>query len=336
MNTADLTRAVKEKGFSLGFCKVGVARADSLAEEGHRLREWLARGYHGTMEWMARNFDRRVDPRAIMPSARSVVVVAMNYYADVSRTDKPGIGKVSRYAWGDDYHDLVKVRLIRLKDFIRSALPSATAKVYVDTGPILEKAWAVRAGVGWLGKHTNILTRDYGSWIFIGELLLDCELEYDEPIADYCGTCTLCIEACPTDAIVEPYVLDSNLCISYLTIEYRGAEIPEGLADRFDQWVYGCDICQDVCPWNVRFAQKTKEPGFFPRQMNVAPSLEELAAMKTDEYAERYQASAMKRAKCEGIVRNAKAVARKSEGDRGERARKGQGVVQPKKIDVSS
>ncbi len=308
MNRRELTRRIKEEGFSLGFCKVGVAKAEALTEEGQRLKEWLARGYHGTMDWMARNVERRVDPCSVMPGAKSVIVLAMNYYTDVAHSHDPGVGKVSRYAWGDDYHDVVGERMERLRDFVRLILPSSQSKIYVDTGPILEKAWAARAGVGWIGKHTNVITRDYGSWIFIGELLVDHELEYDEPIADYCGTCTLCIDACPTNAIVEPYVVDSNLCISYLTIEYRGPDIPEDLASRSDQWVYGCDICQDVCPWNVRFAQRTSEMRFLPRTVNVKPPLKELASMSKEEFAERYRDSAMKRAKHEGLVRNARAV----------------------------
>ena len=312
MNKTDLTRTIKDKGFSLGFCKVGVARADALTEEGQRVQEWLGRGYHGTMDWMSQNVERRLDPRRVMPGVKSVVVIAMNYYTDVQHVDDSGVGKISRYAWGDDYHDVVRERLEQLRELVCSILPSAQVKIYVDTGPVLEKAWAVRAGVGWLGKHTNVITRDYGSWIFIGELLLDQELEYDEPITDYCGTCTRCIEACPTNAIVEPYVLDSSLCISYLTIEYRGPEIPEDLASRSNQWVYGCDICQDVCPWNVRFSQMTAEPRFSPRSVNVAPSLEQLSSMTKGEFAERYRKSAMKRAKHEGLVRNARDVNRKS------------------------
>lgn len=321
MNRIDLTRTIKEKGFSLGFCKVGFARAEALTEEGQQLQEWLARGYHGTMDWMARNVEWRSDPCKVMPEAKSVVVVGMNYYTDVEHVDEPGVGKISRYAWGEDYHDVVKEPLEELREFVCSLLPAAQAKVYVDTGPILEKAWAVRAGVGWLGKHTNVITRDYGSWIFIGELLLDQELEYDVPIADYCGSCTRCIEACPTNAIVEPYVLDSNLCISYLTIEYRGAEIPENLVSRSQRWVYGCDICQDVCPWNVRFARNAVEPRFSPRSVNMAPLLDELPSLTEREFIERYRKSAMKRVKLQGLVRNAKAILETAEGIKNEKCK---------------
>ena len=311
MNVRDVTRSVKEEGLSVGFCKVGVARAESLTEEGLRLQEWLARGYHGTMDWMARNAERRADPRTVLPGAKSVIVAAMNYYTDVRHVDRPDTGKISRYAWGEDYHEVVRERLERLKRHVRSLLPDARVKLYVDTGPVLEKAWAVRAGIGWLGKHTNVITRDCGSWIFLGELILDHELEYDAPIADYCGSCNLCIEACPTGAIVQPYVLDSNRCISYLTVEYRGETIPEDLASKSERWVYGCDICQDVCPWNVKFSQPTAESRFQPRSGNVAPLLEELASMSREAYEKQYRKSAMKRAKYEGLVRNARAVSRK-------------------------
>lgn len=313
MNARDVTRSVKEEGLSVGFCKVGVARVESLTGEGLRLREWLARGYHGTMDWMARNAERRTDPRTILPGAKSVVVAAMNYYTDVRHVDRPqrGLrpqrGKVSRYAWGDDYHEIVGERLERLKRHVQSLLPDVQVKLYVDTGPVLEKAWAVRAGIGWLGKHTNVITRDCGSWVFLGELIIDQELEYDSPIADYCGSCTSCIDACPTGAIVEPYVLDSNRCISYLTVEYRGETIPEDLASKSERWVYGCDICQDVCPWNVKFSQPTAEHRFQPRSGNVAPLLEELASMSREAYEKQYRKSPMKRAKYEGLVRNARA-----------------------------
>src|SRR5712692_1902173 len=217
-----LTQEIKSKALELGFCNVGIARAERLEKEGGLLIEWLARGYHGTMEWMVRNLDKRVDPQHVLPGAKSVIAVAMNYYTDVQHSDDEKSGKVSRYAWGDDYHDVLKERLEKLLDFIKSKDGDVEGKVYVDTGPVLDKVWAQRAGIGWEGKHTNLITREYGSWVFLGEIIINRELDYDPPATDHCGSCTLCIEACPTDAIVEPYVLDSNLCISYLTIEHRG------------------------------------------------------------------------------------------------------------------
>jgi len=198
-------------------------------------------------------------------------------------------------------------RLVELLDFIKSEVPSANGKVYVDTSPVMDKVWAVRAGIGWEGKHTNVISREYGSWIFLGEIILDLALEYDEPSADYCGTCTRCIDACPTHAIVEPYVLDSNLCISYLTIEHQG-EIPEALIPHFENWIYGCDICQDVCPWNKRFSKPTSERAFAPRFENLAPQIDEIVRMSEEDFQKNYRRSPMKRAKHAGLTRNARAL----------------------------
>jgi len=305
-NRQALTRTIKAKAAELGFAKVGIARADALTEEGARLHEWLVRRYHGTMDWMGRSFEKRVDPRAIVPAAKSVISLAMNYYADVRHSNDPGVGKISRYAWGDDYHLVVTPRIQSLLDCIKSENPDIDARIYVDTGPVMDKAWAVKSGIGWLGKHTNVITKEYGSWVFLGEIILDAELEYDEPIADFCGTCRACIDACPTGAIVEPYVLDSNKCISYLTIEHRG-EIPGELRPKFENWVYGCDICQDVCPWNS-FQQQTREEAFVPRAENIAPRLEELEHMTGKEFSRRFRRSPVKRTKLEGLRRNGRAV----------------------------
>ena len=208
---------------------------------------------------MARDPEMRTDPRKLFSEARSVVVVALNYYTPESHSADLETGKISRYAWGDDYHDIVGAKLRALLSWIQQQEPKATGKVCVDIRPLMDKAWAVRAGLGWLGKHTNLITKDRGSWVFIGELLLNLELDYDrEQIEDHCGTCTLCIDACPTAAITEPYLLDSTKCISYATIELRTTEIPPEVADHLEGWIYGCDICQDVCPWN-RFAETTAE-----------------------------------------------------------------------------
>lgn len=302
-----LTQEIKTKALDLGFCEVGVARAERLEGEGSLLAEWLARGYHGTMEWMVRNLDKRVDPRNIVPEAKSVVAVAVNYFTDVQHSHDEQVGKISRYAWGDDYHDIVKQKLEQLLEFIKSREGTAEGKVYVDTGPVLDKIWAQRAGIGWEGKHTNVITRDYGSWVFLGEIILNLELEYDVPAADHCGSCTLCIEACPTQAIVEPYVLDANRCISYLTIEHRG-EIAAELGEKFDRWIYGCDICQDVCPWNKKFAKSTEIREFFPREYTVAPNLDEWEMMTQDEFSKEFHKSAMKRTKHSGLMRNIRTV----------------------------
>lgn len=314
-STHTLTRTIKLKALELGFSNVGVARADGLEHEGARLNEWLERRYQGTMEWMKRDPEKRADVRQVLPGAKSVVSVALNYYTPQERQESAEIGKISRYAWGDDYHILMTSRIQSLVDCIKSVQPGVSAKAYVDTGPVMDKAWAVRAGIGWLGKHTNVITKEYGSWVFLGEIIVDLELEYDEPMTDFCGTCTACIEACPTDAIVEPYVLDSTKCISYLTIEHKG-DLPDELKSKFENWVYGCDICQDVCPWN-RFQQATLEMAFFPRPENIEPTLKELEAITREEFTQRFKKSPIKRTKRDGIVRNAKAV---QEGKRQNRA----------------
>ncbi len=299
---------IKERALYEGFSKVGIAGTASLASVGRRLREWLARGYHGEMSWMARDVHKRIDPREIFPQARSVVVVALNYYTPHEHQQNPATGKVSRYAWGDDYHDVVKAKLTSLLAWIREQEPLAEGKVCVDIQPTMDKAWAVRAGLGWLGKHSNVITPEHGSWVFIGELLLNLELECDtEPVEDHCGTCTLCIDACPTAAITEPYVVDSKKCISYATIELRAPELPAEVEKNLSGWFYGCDICQDVCPWN-RFEEPTRETRFAPREGNVNAELDQILELTPETYAARFRGSAMKRAKLAGLQRNARAL----------------------------
>jgi epoxyqueuosine reductase len=300
---------IRERALELGFHKVGIVPATPLTVERARLEEWLQRGYHGEMNWMARDAERRTDPRLVMPDARSVVVVALNYFTPHEHdSDDTERGKISRYAWGDDYHDVVGGKLKELLAWIKEEGPGAEGKTCVDIQPLMDKAWAVRAGLGWIGKHTNLITRDYGSWVFIGELLLNLELEYDTVVSeDHCGTCTLCLEACPTGAIAEPYVVDSNRCISYATIELRAPEIPEQVVTNLEGWLYGCDICQDVCPWN-RFEQPTEETRFEPREGNISPKLSDLLALTHDDYAARFRMSAIKRAKLTGLQRNARAL----------------------------
>lgn len=306
MAVSTLTQLIKSKALDLGFSEVGIARVVTLAEEGTHLQEWLRRGYHASMRWMERNLEKRIDPRKVLQNAKSIVCVALNYYSSEKHSKNSGSGKISRYAWGDDYHGVLSERLKALMEFITIQMPVAKGKIYVDTGPVMDKSWAVQAGIGWLGKHTNVINRKVGSWILLGEIILDIELDYDYPITDFCGTCTACIEACPTGAIVEPYVLDSNLCISYLTIEHRG-DLPKRLVPKFDNWIFGCDICQEVCPWN-RFQKETKEAAFRPRSKNITPSLVELCDLNQEEFNRRFQRSALQRIKRDGLVRNAKAV----------------------------
>ena len=303
-----LAHHIKERALFEGFNKVGIVGASALEHEGRRLQEWLARGYHGEMSWMARDVEKRTNPREIFPHARSVVVVALNYYTPHQHQQNPATGKVSRYAWGDDYHDVVKTKLLSLLSWIREQEPQADGKICVDIQPAMDKAWAVRAGLGWLGKHSNVITPEHGSWVFIGELLLNLDLDHDTDIVeDHCGTCTLCIDACPTAAITEPYVVDSNKCISYATIELRAPELPSEIEDKLSGWLYGCDICQDVCPWN-RFETSTDEARFAPREGNVNAELTQIIELTPETYAARFRGSAMKRAKISGLQRNARAL----------------------------
>ena len=329
-----ISQEIRALALRLGFSKVGIARAEALTEAKVRLQEWLARGFHGEMKWMEREPSQRSDPRQLFSAAKSVIVVALNYYTahehqvetarvngEVRVSTESGsvriehyalassrTGKVSRYAWGDDYHEIVGDKLRRLLSLIKERWPDSDGKVCVDIQSTMDKAWAVRAGLGWMGKHTNIITEDYGSWIFIGELLLNLELEYDEfEVADQCGSCTLCLDACPTGAIVEPYVVDSNRCISHATIESRAPEIREDVAAHSDGWLYGCDVCQDVCPWNAMTAV-TDEARFEPREGNVNASLSEILELTPETYAARFRGSAMKRAKLAGLQRNAKTL----------------------------
>lgn len=311
-NPRELSRLIKEMALSEGFEKAGIVRVQSLHAERVRLNQWLERGYQAQMKWMSRDPEMRSDPRMLFADARSVVVVAKNYYTPAKHTADPGTGKVSRYAWGDDYHDVVGSKLRSLLSWIKEQIPNADGKVCVDIQPMMDKAWAVRAGLGWLGKHANLITPQYGSWVFIGELLLNIDLEYDnQPVEDHCGSCTLCIDACPTHAITEPYVVDSNKCISYATIELRDADMQPDIGENLEGWFYGCDICQDVCPWN-RFEQVTDEHRFAPRAGNVNPRLSEVLEMTPEIYAERFRHSAMKRAKLSGLQRNARTLLEQS------------------------
>jgi epoxyqueuosine reductase len=302
------THEIKEQALREGFNKVGIVRAERLDEEAPRLKEWLARGHHGEMAWMARDVEKRLNPLEIFPQARSIVVVALNYYTPAQHEHNSTTGKISRYAWGDDYHDVLKTKLESLLSWIRERVPEAAGKICVDIQPVMDKAWAVRAGIGWLGKHSNVITQEFGSWVFIGELLLNLDLDADADRAeDHCGTCTLCIDACPTQAITEPYVVDSNRCISYATIELRTPELPDSIEQNLSGWFYGCDICQDVCPWN-RFETATEEPRFAPREGNVNADLAEVLELTPETYAARFRGSAMKRAKLHALQRNARAL----------------------------
>lgn len=294
---------IKAMARAVGFDKVGIAEVVQMREEVDHLRAWIDKGYHATMRWMSRTLEKRESPGNVLPGARSIVSVALNYYTPYEHSNGKGKGKISRYAWGDDYHDIVGEKLAMLWESMQATYPEIAGKYYVDTGPVMEKVWAQRAGLGWIGKHTNLITPDIGSWVFLGEIITSLEIEPDEPATDHCGTCTLCIEACPTGAITEPYVVDSGLCLSYLTIEHR-EEITGKIRDQFDGWIYGCDVCQDVCPWNHKFSVVTPDDRFAPRPGNEAPDLDSWSRMSAGEFSSKFKGSPMKRAKLDGLQRN--------------------------------
>jgi epoxyqueuosine reductase len=303
-----LSKQITAKALEIGFHKVGIVPATPLVAEGTRLGEWLAAGYHGEMQWMEREPEKRSDPTILFPPAKSVIVVALNYFTPHQHSDSPETGKISRYAWGDDYHDVMREKLKLLEEFVRSIDESVETKICVDTAPMMDKAWAVRAGLGWIGKHTNLITREVGSWVFLGELLVSLEIDSHVTLEpDRCGTCTACLDACPTAAITAEYVVDSTKCLSYTTIELRSPEFSDAIMESLDGWLYGCDICQDVCPWN-RFQQPTDESRFEPRPGNVSADLDEVLSLSPSDYAERFRRSAIKRTKLTGLKRNARAL----------------------------
>ncbi|OZC03882.1 tRNA epoxyqueuosine(34) reductase QueG [Rubricoccus marinus] len=313
-----LSREVKAQALRLGFDLVGIARAERLDAEARRLEAWLDAGRHGgeagAMPWMDQNFDKRIDPRELVPGAKSVVSVAHTYLAhapeplaDADALAR-GVGKVSRYAWGDDYHDVLKEKLAELFDWLDTASGGAGGRAFVDSAPVMDKAWAQRAGIGWIGKNTNLLTRSHGSFVFLGELIVDVDLEPDDPFAaDHCGSCTRCLDACPTDALDQPYQIDATRCISYHTIEQRGAAWPpqaQELAKEFGPWIFGCDICQDVCPWN-KFARETRDARFQARPEVAETPLATWQEMDLEAFRQRLRKSPLKRTTPEGMARNA-------------------------------
>ncbi|MDA2925405.1 tRNA epoxyqueuosine(34) reductase QueG [Acidobacteria bacterium AH-259-L09] len=311
MGNKELSQKIKDKARTLGFDAVGIAPVSPMP--GDYLQIWLDRQYQGKMAYMDRNSEKRVDPTKVLPKARSIVSLALNYFHPYDLPyDLPDRGVVSRYAAGENYHEVLETRLECLLDYVRQLEPEAEGKIYVDTGPVMDKYWAAHSGIGWLGKHTNVLSRDSGSWFFLGEILLNLELDYDVPGTDFCGSCTRCIDACPTNAIVEPYVLDSRRCISYLTIELR-EDIPEEFREPVGNLIFGCDVCQDVCPWNQKAPVSSVEE-FKPREKNRAPELRELAGLSPEDFRQRYRHSAIKRTKWRGFMRNV-AVAMGNSGD---------------------
>lgn len=307
----DRSRIIKEKAGELGFLACGIARAGLLSEEAPRLEKWLRAGKQGTMAYMERHFDLRLDPGKLVPGAKSVISLAYNYWTPEQQTD-PEAPRVSRYAFGRDYHKVLRERLAPLMEMITDRFGDLAMRAFVDSGPVLEKAWAQRAGIGWVGKHTNVIRKGEGSWWFLCELITDLELMPDLPATDHCGTCRRCIDACPTDAIT-PYSVDASRCISYLTIELKGA-IPSEFKDRMDGWVFGCDVCQEVCPWN-RFARPHQEPDFGPNRELMDMSAKEWHHMTEAVFQRVFNGSAVKRTKFVGLRRNIDMLLEGAPGD---------------------
>ncbi|MDP6685248.1 MAG: tRNA epoxyqueuosine(34) reductase QueG [Candidatus Marinimicrobia bacterium] len=294
---------IKKWILEAGFQTVGIAQVTHLPEAQHQLKKWLSKGNNGTMNWMKKREKERGDLNQYFPEAKSVVSVGLNYFSGTSQKDLSSGFKFSNYAWGDDYHGVMKSKLFKVLGKIKEQDPDVNGLVCVDTSPVMEKVWAQEAGLGWQGKHTNLITRDYGSWIFLGEIILDIELETDQSFdEDLCGTCTACINACPTQALGE-YEIDSRKCISYLTIEHRG-EFEEEDGKKLNDWIYGCDICQEVCPWNEKFGKKTDESAFYPRKEILDWTSEKWNALDEEGFRKLFRNSAVKRTKFSGLKRN--------------------------------
>lgn len=300
-----LTRSIKQKALDIGFDLVGVSPVDSFPEN-QFYKEWLARGFAGEMDYMERNREKRENVKNILPNANSIISCGLNYNApypySIDENDKRR-GWIARYAWGEDYHEIMKEKLTQLEGFVRESAPEeVTSRTYVDTGPVLERVYGKYSGIGWFGKNTCLINQKIGSWIFLGEIITNLELDYDSPVSDRCGTCTMCIDACPTDALREPYILDSNLCISYLTIELKG-NVPLELREKMGNNIFGCDICQDVCPWNRR-AKESDHPSFLPKEELYYPGLSSLSHLTSDGFRNLFKKSPIKRAKRKGFLRN--------------------------------
>ena len=293
---------IKSKATELGFSSCGMARAEQLTEEARYLESWLNQQKHGQMGYMANHFDKRIDPTKLVEGAKSVISLSFNYYSEKKQTD-PDAPKIAMYAYGKDYHDVVKERLEQLLSYIREIAGEVYGRCFVDSAPVLERAWAQRSGIGWMGKNTNLLTKRQGSYFFLAEIIIDLELEYDSPVTDYCGSCTKCIDACPTEAIYEPYKLDASKCISYFTIELKDQLLPDGMKGKFDNWMYGCDICQQVCPIN---SQSTlhQVPEFEPIPELLTMTKAEWEGLTDDHFKKLFKGSAVKRTKYTGLKRN--------------------------------
>ena len=295
------TELIKNEAKRLGFLSCGISKADFLEEEAPRLEQWLNKNMHGEMQYMENHFDKRLDPTKLVEDSKSVVSLLLNYFPSNEPQDKTA-PKISKYAYGADYHIVIKEKLKRLLEFIYEEIGEVSGRAFVDSAPVLDKAWAAKSGLGWVGKNSNLITKDTGSFYFIAELIIDLPLNYDNPTTDHCGTCTACIDACPTKAIVDPYVVDGSKCISYFTIELKN-ELPSSMKGSFDNWMFGCDICQDVCPWN-RFSKAHSEPLFNPNDKLLSMSKSEWEEITEELFQEIFKKSAVKRTKFSGLTRN--------------------------------
>lgn len=294
------TRLIKSEAERLGFLSCGIAKAGFLETEAPRLERWLNNNSHGEMTYMENHFDKRLDPTLLVEGAKSVISLLFNYYpSELQREDSY---KISKYAYGQDYHFVIKDKLKDLLHFIQTGIGEVSGRVFVDSAPVLDKAWAAKSGLGWIGKNSNLITKQVGSFYFIAEVIIDLELEYDTPTTDHCGSCTACIDACPTQAIVQPYVVDGSKCISYFTIELKGS-IPDEMKGKFEDWMFGCDVCQDVCPWN-RFAKPHNEPLFNHNHEILNFSKKEWEEITEEVFKKVFKNSAVKRTKLEGLQRN--------------------------------
>jgi epoxyqueuosine reductase len=300
MSKQSNTHLIKNEAKRLGFMSCGISKAEFLEEEAPRLERWLNHHHHGEMAYMENHFDKRLDPTKLVEGSKSVISLLLNYYPEEYQLENSY--KISKYAYGTDYHFVIKDKLKQLLQFIGEEIGHVHGRAFVDSAPVLDKAWAAKSGLGWMGKHSNLLTKKVGSFYFIAELILDLDLEYDHPVTDHCGVCTACIDACPTQAIVEPYVVDGSKCISYFTIELKN-EIPVNMKNQFEDWMFGCDVCQDVCPWN-RFSKSHREPLF-----NAQPELLSMTKSDWHEISEEvfknlFEKSAIQRTKFSGLKRN--------------------------------
>ena len=294
------TALIKTEAKRLGFLSCGISKAGFLEEEAPRLEAWLNKNMHGEMSYMENHFDKRLDPTKLVEGSKSVISLLLNYFPQEEQRDDSY--KISKYAYGTDYHFVIKDKLKELLHTITSEIGDVHGRAFVDSAPVLDKAWAAKSGLGWIGKHSNLLTKQVGSFYFIAELIIDLDLDYDTPVTDHCGSCTACIDACPTQAIVDPYVVDGSKCISYATIELKN-EIPAHFRSNMDDWMFGCDICQDVCPWN-RFSQSHREPLFDPNPKLLAMDKKEWEEITQEVFSEIFKKSAVKRTKYTGFVRN--------------------------------